>query len=474
MSKSYVTKKCIGLFAALILSVSAACFTYASEIDTEVKVGINYSTSALDSVSVSTSESSINISIEGGEAVNFSGNMLKLSVSNGVLYVKTIFGGDIAQASAGKKICLSPNASQSGLTVNDRHYYGSFEFYANSDGKITVINVLNIEEYIKGVLPSEIYPSWNMEALKVAAVVSRTYALKNATASSHSSAGFDVCNNTHCQMYEGTKKENINTNKAIEETSGIVLMYNGALATTPYHSSTGGYTASAAEVWGGNRESYPYLTNVFNPYEDFRNVPNGKWESIVKPSELSSYISDSYLSKLPGLGLSFEYDRSKNGFIDSMTIKDSAGNTVKLNTADKVRGFFGRLVKSANFGIASTYVPSSEYAGNITVLSAGGEQTLSGFGNYQYITAEGTKTASGFTEVLVFDGRGYGHGVGLSQFGSRDMANAGFTYDEILMTYFPGTELVRLNGTAVSSVYTPSNPAPVYSLSAMSTQSSAQ
>ncbi|MBQ8758341.1 MAG: SpoIID/LytB domain-containing protein, partial [Clostridia bacterium] len=412
----------------------------------EVRVGINFSSSALEDATVSCGDDVLNISISGyDEPFSVSLNMLKLSVSDGTLYAKTIFGGDIAYAESGRSMTISPENSSSGLILNGTHYYGSLEFYANSDGKITAINVLNIDEYIKGVLPSEIYPSWDMEALKAAAVVSRTYALKNAMASSHSSAGFDVCNNTHCQMYEGTKKENANTNKAIEDTAGIVVMYNGALATTPYHSSTGGYTASAAEVWGGKPENYPYLTNVMNPYEDYRNVPNGKWLSVVEPSQLSSYISATYLSKLPGGNLSFNYDKTKNGYISHMTVSDEAGNTVSLNTADKVRSFFGRLVKSANFGIAKTYIPSSTYSTGVTVLSAEGEYDLTGLSQYEYITSDGIKTATSFTEVLVFDGKGYGHGVGMSQFGARDMANAGFTYEEILATYYPGTELVNIN-----------------------------
>ena len=447
MSKDYVTKKCIGLFAALILLISAACFTaYANPINTEVRVGINFSSTAVDSATVSSTENIMNIKIDGyEEPISITANMLKLSVTDGVLWIKTIFGGNVAYAENGAGIIVYPNDSLSGLTVNGIHYYGSFRFYANNDGKITVINILDIDEYIKGVLPSEIYPSWNMEALKAAAVVSRTFALKNASASSHSALGFDVCNNTHCQMYEGTKKENQNTNRAIEETAGIVVMYNGALATTPYHSSTGGYTASAAEVWGGKPENYPYLTNVLNPYEDYRNVPNGKWISVIKPDVLLSYVPATYASRFSDSTLSFEYDKSKNGFISNMSVSDGQGNSITLTTADKVRSFFGRLVKSANFGIAKTYVPSDTYSTGVSVLSANGEYNMTGLSEYEYITANGIKKATSFSEVLVFDGKGYGHGVGLSQFGSRDMANAGFTYDEILMTYYPGTELVSIN-----------------------------
>lgn len=445
MSKSYVSKKCIGLFAALILFISAACFTVcAYEINTEIRVGINFTTTALDQVSVSTGEGRFNIYVEGQDnPVNIDVNMLNLSVHNGVLYVKTIFGGDVVYAGNGVKIKISPNNTENGLTINDKHYYGSFEFYADNNGKITVVNVIDIEQYIKGVLPSEIYPSWKMEALKAAAIVSRTFALRNATSSSHASLGFDVCNNTHCQMYEGTKKEHANTNAAIDETCGMVLMFDGKLAMTPYHSSTGGETASAAEVWGSNPQSYPYLTKIFNPFEDYRNVPNGKWQNIVLPANIITFIPVSYAAKLSGGNLSFEYDNN-GGFINSMTVTDSLGNQVSLTTSSQVRNFFGRLVNSSNFGIGRTYIPSDSYSPGISVITASGEYDLTGIGGFEYITADGVKTAAGLTEVYVFDGKGYGHGVGLSQFGSRDMANAGFNYYQILMTYFPGTELVSI------------------------------
>lgn len=446
MNKSYVLKNSIGLFAALIIFISAACFnSYAENIDTTIRVGLNYSTTALDSAKIESRENSMLVGIVGyGEPFQISVNTISLSISNKTIYAKTIFGGDVTTVSQGQKLTIFPNDSSNGLTINDKHYYGGFELFSDSNGKIVVVNVVDVEEYIKGVLPSEIYPSWPQEALKVAAVVSRTFALRNALSSSHSGQGFDVCNNTHCQMYDGTRKETQSTNDAIDLTAGQVLMYNGDLATTPYHSSTGGYTASAADAWGGNPEKYPYLTNVTNPYENYRDVPNGKWVNVVSKNEILEYLSPSNKEKLPAGNLSFYYNKLPGGYITEMTIIDMSGNTVNLSTADRIRIFFSKLVKSANFGIGRTYIPSSTPTSGVTVISSSGTYNLTGLSPYEYITAEGTKTATGFTEVYAFDGQGYGHGVGLSQFGNRDMANAGFTYEVILNTYFPGTELTNI------------------------------
>jgi stage II sporulation protein D len=221
-------------------------------------------------------------------------------------------------------------------------------------------------------------------------------------------------------------------------------MYGEALAMTPYHSSNGGYTETAAGAWGGSKDTYPYLTNVFTPYEDYRNVPNGKWENIVLPAELYKHVPESYRKTLTGKNYLFDMTRDFSGFNEKMTVKDELGNSLTLSTSGAVRGFFGDLVKSANFGIANTYIPSENVSSSMTVITAQGTQEITGINGYEYLTADGRYTCAGFKNVYVFDGQGYGHGVGLSQFGSRCMADAGFLYDEIILTYFPGTDIISI------------------------------
>ena len=410
-----------------------------------VRVGIYYSTTALKSVDISNSGGfSIFVSEDSYEPVLIDVSMLSVDVKNGALSISTVFGSELASSAAGAKIYVYSANPDDTITVNDTSYYGGLEMYVNENGKIVVINAVSIDDYLKGVLPSEVYPSWNMEALKAAAIVSRTYALRNAVNSSHQSDGFDICATTHCQMYTGRTKENERTNQAISETEGFVVMYGEELAMTPYHSSNGGYTETASGAWGGSKDTYPYLINVFTPYEDYRNVPNGKWENIVLPAELYKHIPENYRKTLTGNNYSFEITRALSGFNEKMTVKDEFGNKLTLSTSGAVRGFFGDLVKSANFGIANTYVPSDNVSGSITVITAQGTQEITGINSYEYITAEGRYTCAGFKNVYVFDGQGYGHGVGLSQFGSRCMADAGFTYDEIILTYFPGTDIISI------------------------------
>lgn len=440
--------------AALMMTISAAAFSLtvkAAEYQTPVRIGLSYGSSAAESVTLS-AEGGFSVKVEGyaEEPVNLDVNELVFSVSDNSLHAATLFGAEIASAQENVKIRIQPIIPEENILFADKPYRGEFEIYANKDGKITVINLLDLEDYLRGVLPSEVYASWPMDALKAAAVAARTYALRSTMSSSHTASGFDLCATTHCQVYSGQSKEHERTDQALKETAGLILKYKNTLASTPYHSSNGGYTESASAAWGSDASEYPYLTTVFTPYEDYRNVPNGKWESVILEDELLSYIAPTYLSRLTDGIKDLDYTRESSGYIESMTVTDGAGNKLVLKTSGSVRSFFGTLVKSANFDIARAYVPDDTITPVLSVISADGEYDLTGIGGYTYLAADGEHTTNGVKSVLVFDGCGYGHGVGLSQFGSRCMADAGFSYKEILETYFPGTDLVPLYSESIS------------------------
>ena len=440
------------LFIILTALITAMLFAESAQVLAEeaegspslVRVGLFFSQSAVSELTLD-SDGGFFVSVEGSDFPEYIDvNTLKISVSGGNLAVSTVFGGEVASAPANSKISVSTVTDDGKTALLGVKYYGSFEFYADGNGKIAVINVLDADEYIKGVLPSEIYPSWHEEALKAAAVVTRTYTVHSMQSSSHKSDGFDLCTTTHCQVYSGTARENERTNKAIEDTRGLVIKYNGRIATTVYTSSCGGYTESASGAWGSSPADFPYLSSVFTPYEDYRSVPNGKWESVVPIGSLSSYLSSSNTARLGNGPYTFTYTREPSGYIHSMTVTGADGASVNLGTSSAVRSFFGTLVKSANFGIARTYVPSDTYSSGVSVISADGTYDMTGIDGFSYIDADGVKAGSGVKEVYVLDGQGYGHGVGMSQFGASHMANAGFAYDEIIHTYFPGTDIVPI------------------------------
>ena len=139
-----------------------------------------------------------------------------------------------------------------------RRYRGAIQLDADG-GKLRAINVVGLEQYLYGVVPSEMPFSWAPEALKAQAVVARSYALATKR-----SGAFDLYPDTRSQVYLGVDHEKPSTNAAVDATAGKVVLYNGQPARTYFYSTSGGRTASAADVWGG---SIPYLVSVPDPYD---------------------------------------------------------------------------------------------------------------------------------------------------------------------------------------------------------------
>ena len=137
-----------------------------------------------------------------------------------------------------------------------------------SGGKLTVINDVDLEDYIKGVVPSEMPPSWESEALKAQAIAARSYALANL--GKQARYGYDLKDNTEDQAYGGASAETNKTNKAVEETKGLVLTYDMKIISAYYSASAGGYTNTNA--WGAN---LPYLHSVFSFDDDIKKNGHG-------------------------------------------------------------------------------------------------------------------------------------------------------------------------------------------------------
>ncbi len=409
-----------------------------------IRVGLAYGQSAKTSVTLSC-RSNFTVSLPGNSAaapIQAPAPSVTASVTENGLTLTSYGGEALCTVHAGETIRVTAADRNNLITFLDKSYRDSIDLLFTGTA-ITVINYITIDDYIRGVLPCEVYPSWNIEALKAAAVVTRTYSLRYAEQSSHQSSGFDICTTTHCQTYGGTSKEAASTDRAVAETAGLVVTYNGELAMTPYTTCAGNATENVHTVWGSDLSRYPYLCGVVTPYEKYRSNPNGKWETVVTSEQLNGRLSSSYASRLNyNDTLTFDYTRAASGYIDHMTVTDESGHSVTFTTSDTIRSFFTyNLVKSANFGIAYTYLPAETLTPSYTVLSAEGEYDMTGLEGIDYITADGVAHASGLSPVVVLDGQGYGHGLGMSQFGARDMANAGFSYADIVKTYFPGTAI---------------------------------
>ena len=357
------------------------------------------------------------------------------------------------------------------LSFNRVGYRGSLEILG-SGGSFTVVNVLDLEDYLRGIIKMEANPAWPMEFLKAQAVVSRTYALRNL--GRHRSQGFDLCAVSHCQLYRGRNAEDSRTDQAVESTRGMVLTYGGALAVTPFHADSGGQTAAASNVWGG---TLPYL--VSRPEPVSYSSPYSFWRVSLSSDQIERALRN--INRWVGRILDIRVlSRDGGGRITSMEIQGSNGRT-RLSGHEFRMAVGSKVVRSTNFMVAGT--GSGSASPPTTVADGGGNVALSkgddllemaeqGIFNRDEIfdmimnpskrevyrrvgqerasrpTQQAPMPTSGATPrggslTWTFEGRGWGHGVGMSQWGAKALAEAGWTFEQILMYYYPGTSIGR-------------------------------
>lgn len=278
------------------------------------------------------------------------------------------------------------------LKNNNRTYRGNFIVYS-SGGSLMLVNKVELEQYLYGVLPCEVSYSWEAEALKAQAVAARTFAIYNRL--KNKNPEYDLDSGVLSQVYKGREVEAGSTNEAIEETAGEVMAYNGEVIQAFFHANSGGKTASSVEVWGGD---FNYLQSVDDPYS--AGSKGYQWTYRINRTKLSNVIAK-YKS---GLGTVYEMyivDRTQSDRVKNIKLKGSEGEiTIK---GKDLRGWIGaEQMRSTNFSVS---VSGDEFS---------------------------------------FDGRGYGHGVGLPQEGAREMAKLGRTYKEILRYYYKNTKIKKV------------------------------
>ena len=229
------------------------------------------------------------IGISCGMSVPTSTSVMLLDPDNNKLVFEfdgtgsTSFGLCAVQKSKNSVDCIK--------TPADNIYSGVFEFRryvtsAKRDG-VALTNVLSLDEYIAGVLPWEITPTWHHELQKALCITARTFTLTHLNM--HKSYGFDLCNSTHCQAYLGRGRLNENVQTAIDETRGMVVSYNGKITPVYYSAVFGGGSVSAEYAWEGT--TYPYLVSQKTPWENYPIYLRGEWVYEVSPSELCDYLN---------------------------------------------------------------------------------------------------------------------------------------------------------------------------------------
>ncbi len=327
------------------------------------------------------------------------------------------------------------------LSVNGKNYRGSIEIRRFEDSDMTIINTLPIEEYLYGVVPCEIEASSPIEAIKAQAVAARTYTIGNM--GKFKKWEFDLCNSTYCQVYKGFDAENSSTTKAVEDTKGKKLTYKGELAQVFYFSSSGGKTEDVKNVWGS---SIPYLVSVEDPYESGKSW-NYNWETTLENSEITTILTKNDIDI--GNVISIEASKySESGRVIELVIHGTKGDKVYTNGSTR-NAFSLNSQMYRVFSNAHVAIRNSE--GDVTNLQLSNKKVYTSAGlkiidsNNSQVTVLGANdnmknvsmTPTGYT----FKGKGWGHGVGLSQEGAKGLALVGFNYEKILQHYFTGTEV---------------------------------
>ena len=278
------------------------------------------------------------------------------------------------------------------IEIGGRKYVGEFFIHRDASGLLTLVDVLPIEEYLVGLVASEMPTDWPLEAVKAQAVSSRTYALYQlgVRQAGGSSAIYDVESTVMDQVYLGARGGD-RARRAVEETKGEVLKYHGELFKSFFSSSCGGMTESAINVWG-EKGRFPLIKDRY-----CERSPNNTWTYSVPRQELSARLNSAGFAV--GRIESVQVERRDKNPRAATLVIGTGGQTLFLQGSDfrKAMGF--DKIKSTWF-----------------------DARLEG-------------------ERVTFSGHGYGHGVGMCQWGAKGMADEGKTYREILKFYYPGARI---------------------------------
>ena len=417
----------------IILLLTAGICANASEYRSEVKVGLKYGKSAGKSVKISAGSGLTVYDAAAGTVLYNAAPGEEVNVEMG----STGFASwNKFSADGITKISLQP-APGTTIKCDGKEYRGYIYLEKRTNGELLVINYVGTDDYVASVLGKEMSYTWPKEALKAQAVCARNFVLTRGSA--HKEYGFDVCPTTHCQVYGGVSSEHENTRQAVNETKGILAKYNGNLVGLYFFATSGGQTEDAENVWGS---PYGYLKSVPDTYENPAKASKYTWSVTLTKNEITAKLKSAGYNI--GTLTNIEIDSvSASGRVTQMTFYGTSGKqTFKREKCRTILGLYsqkftivpnGTSVVSTTAGNAQAplYAQSSDGVAGIAGYAA-----LSGDCTISYISID-----SGGADSYTINGGGYGHGVGMSQWGARGMAENGFTYDQILKHYFTGIVL---------------------------------
>ncbi len=347
--------------------------------------------------------------------------------------------------------------------LEDQEFEGTLEIRDNADGTQTAINRLDVEDYLSSVITSEMSATSSLELLKAHAVISRSWVLRPIISPSTDTdkpdlsdpdrhvvwyerdahEGFDVCADDHCQRYEGITRRDehpeaaANVQKAIDATRGQVLMYDGKVCDARFYKSCGGATELFENAWAN--EHYPYLEAVRDeigtPLPDLTIEENAQEFIRTSPSAYCNTTDERILSQVLN-----NYDQETKDFY-RWTVQYT-----KEELSDIIRERSG-----IDFGEILDLVPikrgpsarlyEMQIVGSKRSMVIGKELEIRKWLSRSHLYSSAFVVDRNEQGDFILTGAGWGHGVGLCQIGAAVMADKGYTYEQILAHYFPGSEI---------------------------------
>ena len=481
-------KKLFSIIFILFLSIFNA--SYAVEEKTTIRVGISnnsFSTFEHNSVSfILPSEASIIDMAENNNQVNLSPNSsVAIKLENGIFQINV---NNKAYFKTSKGPIVITSADKIGIKDLKRKgtpafYKGMIELVSTKPNKFNIINVLDMQTYLKGVVPNEMPIRFGYEALRAQAVAARNYANRPQ----NKYANYDVCDSTACQVYYGLNSHTEISDKAVDTTKGIYALFENEIILALYSSTASGISGNYFETFGNFYENRPYLTSVadnkdlekMDEEEYFKttppsfdmNSPRYRWERKFDRFELEEILSKTLLeqSKNNNVYPKFKESEKLYGLEDIKIIKKGAGYKaleieIKSVSGDyiirkelPIRRIFkqnGQILSSANFIIEKEYgkIPKEEKIeieinneNEVIFENENKKETIKllpqikeeNSGKKIYRTKLGKKLPKEF----IFYGAGFGHGIGMSQYGAGYLSNYGVNYENILKHYYRGIHL---------------------------------
>jgi stage II sporulation protein D len=385
MVKTMKILKTVFMFGLTLILVAAASSSYAQSADQKIRVKI-FPDAAVFTVVI---QGDYTVKEHNSDRILNYGKKLRAKVAGykgGILLAGRYLAAD--------NIFIKPGNPEEIIEINGRKFKGALAVVKRGSGLLSVINYLGLEDYVKGISVRETSHYWPMEALKAEAVVFRTYALYRAE--QFKNKEWDVTDDVFSQVYGGVDAERYRITEAVDKTKGEALFFDGKILPAFFHSTCGGATEDVSILWNLD---LPPLKGVACGF--CKDSPRFSWKTTLSKEKVKGLLEKNGLKtkKIKELVIA---GRDKSGRVVNL---DIVTDEKDLEVAAKdFRNLIGPdSIKSTNFKVSST------------------------------------------SKDFIFAGLGWGHGVGLCQWGSYFMAKYGSDYLKILDYYYPGSNLNKLS-----------------------------